>query len=77
MVRSCGTANSSTPARLSLLAILVKIATSCRDTNAWCQRVYLNDLPEASLVWLDAGHFVLDENTRQVVAEIKAVFAAD
>jgi pimeloyl-ACP methyl ester carboxylesterase len=37
---------------------------------------YLNDLPEARLVWLDAGHFVLDENTPQVATEIKAVFAA-
>jgi pimeloyl-ACP methyl ester carboxylesterase len=36
---------------------------------------YLNDLPEARLVWLDAGHFVLDENGPQVAAEIKAVFA--
>jgi pimeloyl-ACP methyl ester carboxylesterase len=36
---------------------------------------YLNDLPEARLVWLDAGHFVLDENTPQVATEIKAVFA--
>ena len=25
-------------------------------------RAYLNDLPEAKLVWLDSGHFVLDEN---------------
>ena len=39
-------------------------------------RAYLNDLPEAKLVWLDAGHFVLDENAPQVAAEIKAVFAA-
>ena len=38
-------------------------------------RAYLNDLPEAKLVWLDAGHFVLDENGPQVAAEIKAVFA--
>lgn len=33
------------------------------------------DLPGAKLVWLDAGHFVLDENTPQVAAEIKAMFA--
>lgn len=33
------------------------------------------DLPDAKLVWLDAGHFVLDENTPQVAAEIKAMFA--
>jgi pimeloyl-ACP methyl ester carboxylesterase len=39
-------------------------------------RAYLNDLPDAKLVWLDAGHFVLDENGPQVAAEIKAVFAA-
>lgn len=39
-------------------------------------RAYLNDLPDAKLVWLDGGHFVLDENTPQVAAEIKAVFAA-
>ena len=37
-------------------------------------RAYLNDLPDAKLVWLDSGHFVLDENTPQVAAEIKAVF---
>jgi pimeloyl-ACP methyl ester carboxylesterase len=35
---------------------------------------YLRDLPEAKLVWLDAGHFVLDENVHQVADEIKAVF---
>jgi pimeloyl-ACP methyl ester carboxylesterase len=39
-------------------------------------RAYLNDLPEAKLVWLDAGHVVLDENGPQVAAEIKAVFTA-
>ena len=37
-------------------------------------RAYLNDLPEAKLVWLDGGHFVLDEFAPQVAAEIKAVF---
>jgi pimeloyl-ACP methyl ester carboxylesterase len=37
-------------------------------------RAYLNDLPDARLVWLDSGHFVLDENTPQVTAEIKAAF---
>ena len=42
---------------------------------AWAPRAYLNDLPAAKLVWLDAGHFVLDENGPQVAAEIKAVFA--
>ena len=39
-------------------------------------RAYLSDLPDAKLVWLDSGHFVLDENTPQVAAEIKSVFAA-
>ena len=36
---------------------------------------YLRDLPDAKLVWLDAGHFVLDENLHTVVSEIKAAFA--
>jgi pimeloyl-ACP methyl ester carboxylesterase len=36
---------------------------------------YLRDLPDARLVWLDAGHFVLDENAERVAAEIKAEFA--
>ncbi|MGJ4932163.1 alpha/beta fold hydrolase [Bradyrhizobium sp. HKCCYLS2038] len=40
-------------------------------------RAYLNDLSDVKLVWLDAGHFVLDENTPKVAAEIKAVFASD
>lgn len=34
------------------------------------------DLPDARLVWLDAGHFVLDENAETVAAEIKRDFAA-
>lgn len=38
-------------------------------------RAYLNDLPQAKLVWLDAGHFVLDENCGEVATEIKTVFA--
>ncbi|MDR3467252.1 MAG: alpha/beta hydrolase [Xanthobacteraceae bacterium] len=38
-------------------------------------RAYLNDLPDAKLVWLDAGHFVLDENVAQVATEIRAAFA--
>ncbi|WP_341318363.1 alpha/beta fold hydrolase [Paraburkholderia sp. IMGN_8] len=38
-------------------------------------RAYTKDLLDAKLVWLDAGHFVLDENKCQVAAEIKAVFA--
>ncbi len=36
---------------------------------------YLRDLPDAKLVWLDSGHFVLDENAPQVASEIKAMFA--
>jgi len=36
---------------------------------------YLKDIPQAKLVWLDAGHFVLDENAAQVADEIKLVFA--
>ena len=36
---------------------------------------FLADLPQAKLVWLDAGHFVLDENAATVAAEIKATFA--
>jgi len=38
-------------------------------------RAYLTDLPDAKLVWLDAGHFVLDENAQEVADEIKSVFA--
>jgi pimeloyl-ACP methyl ester carboxylesterase len=37
---------------------------------------FLTDLPQAKLVWLDAGHFVLDENAATVAAEIKGAFAA-
>lgn len=37
---------------------------------------FKTDLPNARLVWLDAGHFVLDENTPRVAEEIKATFAA-
>ena len=36
---------------------------------------YLRDVPGAKLVWLDAGHFVLDENLRTVATEIRAAFA--
>jgi len=36
---------------------------------------FLRDLPKARLVWLDSGHFVLDENTPQIAADIKATFA--
>jgi pimeloyl-ACP methyl ester carboxylesterase len=38
---------------------------------------FLRDLPDARLVWLDAGHFVLDENAPLVAAEIKAFFLAE
>lgn len=37
---------------------------------------YLRDLKSAKLVWLDAGHFVLDENLHQVASEIKASFCS-
>jgi len=33
---------------------------------------YKKDLPDAKLVWLDSGHFVLDENADRVAWEIKA-----
>jgi len=36
---------------------------------------FKRDVPQARLVWLDAGHFVLDENTERVAAEIKADFS--
>ena len=35
-------------------------------------QAYHRDLPAAKLVWLDAGHFVLDENFSRVTEEIKA-----
>jgi pimeloyl-ACP methyl ester carboxylesterase len=35
---------------------------------------YLRDLPDAKLVWLDAGHFVLDENADLIASEIKETF---
>ena len=37
---------------------------------------FRRDLPQAKLVWLDAGHFVLDENAARVASEIKLTFAA-
>lgn len=37
---------------------------------------FLADLPDAKLVWLDSGHFVLDENAETVAAEIIDTFAA-
>ncbi|WP_282949108.1 MULTISPECIES: alpha/beta hydrolase [unclassified Sphingopyxis] len=36
---------------------------------------YKRDLPDARLVWLDAGHFVIDENAVTIGREIKASFA--
>ncbi|WP_421839461.1 alpha/beta fold hydrolase [Novosphingobium sp.] len=36
---------------------------------------FRQDLPEAELVWLDSGHFVLDENAPQVAGEIIRAFA--
>jgi pimeloyl-ACP methyl ester carboxylesterase len=36
---------------------------------------FRRDLPQAKLTWLDAGHFVLDENAAAVAAEIKGAFA--
>jgi pimeloyl-ACP methyl ester carboxylesterase len=36
---------------------------------------FKQDLPQAKLTWLDAGHFVLDENAAAVAAEIKDAFA--
>jgi pimeloyl-ACP methyl ester carboxylesterase len=38
-------------------------------------KAYLTDLPKAKLIWLDAGHFVLDENAATVAQAIKAEFA--
>ena len=35
---------------------------------------FLADLPDAKLVWLDSGHFVLDENAETVAAEIIDTF---
>ncbi len=37
---------------------------------------FLADLPQARLLWLESGHFVLDENAATVAAEIKASFGA-
>jgi pimeloyl-ACP methyl ester carboxylesterase len=35
---------------------------------------FTRDLPQARLTWLDAGHFVLDENAKAVAERIKGVF---
>lgn len=40
-------------------------------------RAYLKDLPDARLVWLDGGHFVLDEFAHEVAGEIRAHFAPE
>jgi pimeloyl-ACP methyl ester carboxylesterase len=36
---------------------------------------FKRDLPDAKLVWLDGGHFALEENVPLVASEIKAMFA--
>jgi pimeloyl-ACP methyl ester carboxylesterase len=38
-------------------------------------QAFLKDLPEAKLVLLDAGHFILDENIPRVAQEIRTFFA--
>ncbi len=35
---------------------------------------FLRDLPQARLVWLDGGHFALEENTVLVASEIVNTF---
>lgn len=37
---------------------------------------YLRDLPKAKLIWLDAGHFVLDENLDTVANAITETFGS-
>jgi pimeloyl-ACP methyl ester carboxylesterase len=37
-------------------------------------QAYLDDLPEARLVWLDGGHFPTEEHAPAIAAEIKAFF---
>ncbi|MEQ1596038.1 MAG: alpha/beta hydrolase [Casimicrobium sp.] len=37
-------------------------------------QAYLNDLPKAELVWLDGGHFALEENSGAVANHIKQFF---
>ncbi len=36
---------------------------------------FKKDIPAAKLVWLDGGHFALEENVPRVASEIKAMFA--
>jgi len=38
---------------------------------------YRRDLPNAELVWIDGGHFILDEHAVEVAGHIKRVFAKD
>lgn len=38
---------------------------------------YRRDLPNAELVWIDGGHFILDEHAAEVASHIKRVFAKD
>ena len=40
----------------------------CCPTVSRLRKDYLRDIPEAKLVWLDAGHFVLDENLQALLA---------
>ena len=37
---------------------------------------YLADLPKAELVWINGGHFVLDEHAVEIAGHINRVFAA-
>ncbi|MBX9869144.1 MAG: alpha/beta hydrolase [Burkholderiaceae bacterium] len=37
---------------------------------------YLADLPKAELVWINGGHFVLDEHAAEIAGHITRVFAA-
>lgn len=37
-------------------------------------KAFKKDLPDAKLVWLDGGHFALEENVPLVAAEIKTMF---
>lgn len=39
-------------------------------------QAFLRDLPDARLIWLDGGHFVLDEHAPKVAEAIREFFAA-